>query len=156
MFAPALPHITEECWSWYFAQFEPQPSIHVARWPFLHAETVRGERANLPFEEEYEVEVNLLTSALLAVRKAKSEAGVSIKKPVAQLSIYLTEFAPRTQDGSPAFTTAHLAAVLGDLLSTTSSARAELCEGPSPAAAVTTERSPVAVVCEFAPEESAS
>jgi hypothetical protein len=67
---------------------------------------------------------------------------VSIKTPLSKLAIHTV--------GEPQFSVADLSAVLGDLLSTCNAQRAELVVAAPTEDAVTTERSPVAVVCEIA------
>jgi valyl-tRNA synthetase len=155
MFAPILPHITEECWSWYFAQHSAQPSIHINPWPTPVGTPLASENYQASATADAASSVPTLAAELLlgtvsAVRKWKSEQGVSIKKPLKSIAIYRLDGADVQQ-----LTSEHLAAVLGDLLSTCNAAEAQLVDGATPDAAVTTERNPVAVVCEPA-EEGAS
>jgi valyl-tRNA synthetase len=163
LFAPVLPHITEECWSWHFARFSDKRSIHEEAWPIavesglVAAATSRrideadGGESPPPLENHA---ATLLLHTVAAARKWKSEHSVSVKKPLARLSIYRTEHAPKAADGSHLLEGSHLHAVLGDLMSTCNAGEAFMVAGDPPAGAVTTERSPVAVVCELAAEES--
>jgi valyl-tRNA synthetase len=78
LFAPVMPYITEEIWSWVFAEETDQPSIHRARWPgeadFAGIAAPAGERS-------FEVAV----AALAAINKAKADAEVSMGREVASL-----------------------------------------------------------------------
>jgi len=160
LFAPTLPHITEECWSWYFAQFSNKRSIHEENWPVgarldspsggTGQDVAQGESSLAPTEN---IAAALLLSTLAAVRKAKSELGVSIKKPLARLDIYAVDGGIAGGSGEQVWDAATLLhPVLGDLLSACNTAEAQLCSGPPPEGAVTTERNPVAVVCSLAEE----
>jgi valyl-tRNA synthetase len=69
MFAPFLPFVTEEVWSWW-----QEGSIHRQPWPT--AEEIR-EAAGAPTGD---ADVLLLAAAVLReVRKAKSEANVPLR-----------------------------------------------------------------------------
>ena len=70
LFAPFLPFVTEEVWSWW-----QEGSVHRAPWP--DAPSVSGD----PIVLDRAAEV------LAAVRRAKTEAKRSIKAPVAQLRV---------------------------------------------------------------------
>jgi valyl-tRNA synthetase len=67
LFAPHVPFVTEEVWSWW-----QEGSIHRAPWPEAdELKTLAGEVGSLPLE---------VASAVLAeVRKAKTEAKVSLR-----------------------------------------------------------------------------
>jgi valyl-tRNA synthetase len=69
LFAPFLPFITEEVWSWEFAK-----SVHVAAWPAAHEFPAASSEQENVFETAI--------AALGAVKKAKSEAKVSVAQPV--------------------------------------------------------------------------
>jgi valyl-tRNA synthetase len=73
LFAPILPYATEEAWSW----FHDSGSVHRASWPKAPIVSQPGDPAL--FEE--------LGRALGAVRKAKSEAHVSMRAPVSRCVI---------------------------------------------------------------------
>jgi valyl-tRNA synthetase len=69
LFAPFLPFIAEEIWSWEFTH-----SVHTAPWPATHEfPPTAAEEANV-----FETAI----AALGAVKKAKSEAKVSVAQPV--------------------------------------------------------------------------
>ncbi|WP_370939088.1 valine--tRNA ligase [Amycolatopsis sp. cg13] len=70
MFAPVLPFSTEEIWSWW-----QQGSVHQASWPT--APDVDGDGTLLP----------LAGSVIAAVRRAKSDAKVSMRTAVETLSV---------------------------------------------------------------------
>ena len=73
LFAPFLPFVTEEVWSWW-----QEGSVHVASWPESgEIDGVLGDTAD--------AELLGVASALIAeVRKAKSEAQVSMRTEVEQ------------------------------------------------------------------------
>jgi valyl-tRNA synthetase len=72
LFAPFLPFATDEIWSWWQTA---AGSIHRASWPSVE-ETVDGlDASNHGLME-------LAATALFGVRKAKSDAKVSMKAPV--------------------------------------------------------------------------
>jgi len=137
LFAPLLPHICEECWSWYFAQWSGLRSIHEESWP---------DSAALPADEAAQAAGSALVDTLALVRKFKSQANVSVKKPVTRILAYRTE-----QWKDDAYS-AQLASVMGDLLATANAAAFELADGAAPEFAASLERSPLAVVCEMADE----
>jgi valyl-tRNA synthetase len=72
LLAPVLPFVTEEAWSWW------QPgSIHTAAWPApSDLDALAGDPAPLA----------AATAAIEAVRRAKSEAKVSIRTPLRSLT----------------------------------------------------------------------
>jgi valyl-tRNA synthetase len=67
LFAPFLPYVTEEVWSWW-----RYGSVHRAPWPTVH-ELRAGEDAGL---------LRLVGSALSQVRRAKSERRLSMRTEV--------------------------------------------------------------------------
>ena len=75
LFAPFVPFITEEVWSWSFAEETGQPSIHRAPWPKLEAETQAGDL--------FETAI----AAFSAVNRSKSEGNVSIGRAVETLAL---------------------------------------------------------------------
>jgi valyl-tRNA synthetase len=73
LFAPFLPFVTEEVWSWW-----REGSVHRQPWPTLGEVAVdQGEARLLP----------LIGDALSQVRKAKSEAQVSMRADVTRAAI---------------------------------------------------------------------
>jgi valyl-tRNA synthetase len=67
LFAPFVPYITEEIWSWAFAEETGHKSIHRAPWPAL---------AELPAAaEEHKDLFETAVTVLGVVNKRKSEAG---------------------------------------------------------------------------------
>ncbi len=86
LFAPVLPYITEEVWSWAFAD-ETAPdgdaaarSVHAAAWPsasdFANVEAPADEKS-------FEAAV----AALAAINKAKADAEVSMGREVESLTL---------------------------------------------------------------------
>ena len=75
LFAPFLPYATEEVWSWW----QVSGSIHRATWPKA------SELADIPADHDGLLEV--ASSALFGVRKAKSDAKVSMKAEVASATL---------------------------------------------------------------------
>jgi valyl-tRNA synthetase len=74
LFAPFLPFVTEEVWN----ATHPEPvSIHRTRWP--HIQECRGAVDDGSFE--------LAVAVLTQVRRAKSQAKVSIRFPVSHLEV---------------------------------------------------------------------
>ena len=75
LFAPVLPFVTEEVWSWW-----QDGSIHRARWP------EPGELRELAGPADPAV-LDAASAAIAAVRGAKSAARLSVRAPVRQLVI---------------------------------------------------------------------
>jgi valyl-tRNA synthetase len=114
LFAPYLPFITEEIWSWLFATpLGRERSIHTASWPNIE----EFADVALPEEDPYGAAVKVL----FEVRRIKSEAKVSMKTPLRNLEITGT-----------AKTLSGLRSVLDDLLSVTNAPAAVLTEGLIP------------------------
>src|SRR5262245_3346868 len=80
LFAPVLPYITEEVWSWAFAAETGCASIHRAPWP--SAADFRA--ASIPADPE---SFGAAVAAFTAINKAKSEANVSTGRAVRELVI---------------------------------------------------------------------
>jgi valyl-tRNA synthetase len=76
LFAPFLPYIAEEVWSWTH-----DDSIHRAPWPI--AAELRPQGASLDDARVYDA----ATECLDAIHKAKSGAGASVGRHVARLSL---------------------------------------------------------------------
>jgi len=111
LFAPVLPFVTEEVWSWW------QPgSVHRAPWPGPGP----GE---FPAEAD-DGQARMLTAAsgaIAAVRAAKSTARLSMRAPVSELVV-----------AGPAADLAALAAVLPDVRAAGQVAKVELRTAPVP------------------------
>jgi valyl-tRNA synthetase len=80
MFAPYLPYVTEEVWSWAFAESESAPSVHRASWPSAR------ELGDLPAEAGGAT-LGAACAFLDAVRKAKSGAGATVGRHLKRLKI---------------------------------------------------------------------
>jgi valyl-tRNA synthetase len=97
LFAPFLPYVTEEIWSWAFAGEKGQPSIHRAPWPGpadfaqLRAPADAGS-------------LDVAIGCLAAINKAKADAEVSMGRELTALTLAA---APATQE--------RLARVAGDV-----------------------------------------
>ncbi|MGH3732174.1 MAG: valine--tRNA ligase [Acidimicrobiales bacterium] len=74
IFAPILPFVTEEVWSWWH-----EDSVHLSPWPTLDELGVLGERPGSVYLPVCE--------ALEAIRRAKSTAKVSQRAGVARLVV---------------------------------------------------------------------
>jgi valyl-tRNA synthetase len=80
LFAPFVPFIAEEVWSWAFADEKGQPSIHGAPWP-SDADFAEIDAPNDAGSFE------LAVACWGAINKAKSDASVSMGREVARLTI---------------------------------------------------------------------
>lgn len=84
LMAPFLPYIAEEVWNWaYGDDADMQAFVHRSPWPGLE------EFAGIPapaVPETHEVTIAVLE----AVRKAKTDANVSMAAPVAQVTVTAT------------------------------------------------------------------
>jgi valyl-tRNA synthetase len=76
LFAPFLPFVTEEVWSWW-----RDGSVHLAAWPAVAEVAVDDGEVRL---------LTLVGDALSQVRKAKSEAQVSMRTDVATAVVHGT------------------------------------------------------------------
>ncbi|MFP6656170.1 MAG: valine--tRNA ligase, partial [Myxococcota bacterium] len=76
LFAPVLPYITEEIWSWSFAkEAGAAPSVHRAAWP--------GEADFVGIEAPaYADSFDIAVTALASINKAKADAEVSMGREV--------------------------------------------------------------------------
>jgi len=86
LFAPVLPYITEEVWSWSFAReipvgaTEPARSVHLAAWPNAadFAEIAAPDHA---------ASFDTAVATLAAINRAKADAEVSMGRGVAMLRL---------------------------------------------------------------------
>src|SRR5262249_25937431 len=107
LFAPVLPYIAEEGWSWAFAAGAGPPSVHAAPWP-----GVRDFAAVPP--PTHPASFDVAVACFGAINKGKSEAGVSVGRGVTRLALA----------AAPA-TLATLDAVRADVMAAT---RVERCD----------------------------
>lgn len=105
LFAPYLPYITEEVWSWAFAEETGHSSIHRAPWPATN---------ELPGSATFDALFETAVAALGTVNKSKSEGGVSVGRGISSMRI-----------GANAATMAQFELVKGDVLG---AVRAQSCE----------------------------
>ena len=75
LFAPIMPYVTEEVWSWWKGG-----SIHRANWPVVEEIAVSGDPALL----------SDVSAALIQIRGAKSQASVSMKTEISLAKFYGT------------------------------------------------------------------
>ncbi len=78
MFAPIMPHITEEIYNLYFSKAENSKSIHRSEWP-KHDKKMIDKTA----EEAGDIAVSIIS----AVRKFKAGSSMSLKAPIEKLVI---------------------------------------------------------------------
>ena len=79
LFAPFLPYITEEVWSWSFAESSGYASIHTAPWPS------ESEFSGIDADDDTIFDVAI--SALLAVNRGRAKAGVSTAREIKYLAL---------------------------------------------------------------------
>ncbi len=90
LFAPFLPYVTEEVWSWCRTDdgalpgFE-SPSVHAAPWP--HADELRAAIGSNPSAGGAASPLVVATEVLGRIRKAKSDAKVSMRADVATVTV---------------------------------------------------------------------
>ena len=82
LFAPFLPYVTEEVWSWW-----QEGSVHRSAWPREDelADVLGGRPA------EGALALDVAASVLGAVRKAKTEAKASMRAPVSRVLVHDTD-----------------------------------------------------------------
>jgi valyl-tRNA synthetase len=78
LFAPMLPYVTEEIWSWCFAQETAQPSVHKAPWPSP------SELNSIPSPDNAK-SFDLAVAVFSAINKAKADGQVSAGRVVERL-----------------------------------------------------------------------
>jgi valyl-tRNA synthetase len=84
LFAPFVPHITEELYSHLFTDAYAQKGS-------LHNRNQWIKSDSYPYDKQAEASGIAAIEILEAIRKAKSEKGVSIKFPIASLTIHTAE-----------------------------------------------------------------
>jgi valyl-tRNA synthetase len=83
LFAPVLPFVTEEVWSWW-----RESSIHRSSWPDVDELRAIAESDVADTGDEPVPEVLAVAAAVLGeVRRAKSEAKRSMRTPVASVTV---------------------------------------------------------------------
>jgi valyl-tRNA synthetase len=75
LFAPIMPYVTEEVWSWW-----KTGSVHRTNWPVVEEVVVTGDPAVL----------SDVSAALIQIRGAKSQASVSMKTEISLAKFYGT------------------------------------------------------------------
>lgn len=80
MLAPIVPYITEEVWSWTFAEETGHASIHKAPWPG------DADFADIPAPKN-PASFDIAVACWQAINKRKSEAGVSVARPAEKLVV---------------------------------------------------------------------
>lgn len=80
LFAPTLPYITEEIWSWVFAKEDGTESLHCAAWPEIQDFT-HIPRSDHP--DCFDVAVNCLSE----IHKYKTLNGVSVGKEMEKITV---------------------------------------------------------------------
>ncbi len=131
LFAPFIPHITEELYSHIFtADHAALGSLHSRQsWP---------KAENVPYDEQAEASGIAAVEILEAIRKAKSEKGVSIKYPIETLTIHSNEDERLLRN------------ITGDLAGAGNIASIEQTGAPSNERAIKTDSERFALVVEFA------
>jgi valyl-tRNA synthetase len=84
LFAPIVPTITDEVWSWVFAEETGYASVHQAPWPTL-------EEFGSIADPEVTGSFQAACDAISAIRKAKSESGVSLNRELLSLVLEADE-----------------------------------------------------------------
>ncbi len=87
LLAPFLPYVTEEVWSW---SGDAVTSVHRAPWPAAEELAVNELAAGVGSSESRADVWTAARELLGEVRKAKTEAGVSLRAPVASLQVTAT------------------------------------------------------------------
>jgi valyl-tRNA synthetase len=88
LLAPVLPYVTEEVWSWAFAEERAEPTIHAAPWPTL------DELRDVPSPGDA-ASFETAVATLAAINKARSEAGIARSRPVTTVTLRLPPGASR-------------------------------------------------------------
>jgi valyl-tRNA synthetase len=78
MFAPIMPHITEEIYGLYFSEAEGKKSIHISDWPKVDEKMI---------SEDIEKMGDVFINVVGAVRKHKSEKSLSLKAELEKIIV---------------------------------------------------------------------
>ena len=78
LFAPIMPHITEELYQLFYRKIDGAPSIHLSHWPQWRKELIDHGAEKIGDE---------VVAVVAAVRKFKSERHLSMKAPLKRLVI---------------------------------------------------------------------
>jgi valyl-tRNA synthetase len=76
MMAPITPYITEEIYHLYFAKKEGFDSIHISPWPLAGVEDKEAEKLG-----------DIAADVIAAIRKYKSEKGLSLAEPLGRVVV---------------------------------------------------------------------
>lgn len=101
LFAPVLPFVTEEVWSWVYAAESGHASIHTAPWPNAK------ELDEIENPQDFST-FDLAAECQAAINKSKSSASVSVGRRIASLTL-----------AAHPMTIASIDAVFGDVLAAT-------------------------------------
>jgi valyl-tRNA synthetase len=77
MFAPFLPHITEEIYHRYYKDKVGEESIHITKWPDFKLIDERAERVGETIKE-----------IVAAIRKWKGKRGIALNSPIERIEIF--------------------------------------------------------------------
>ena len=87
LFAPFLPYITEEIWSWRFAASEGRErSVHTSPWPTVEELAAAQPQEGEAGKKEGDV-YGCATEVLSQIRQAKTRAQKKLRWPVERLSV---------------------------------------------------------------------
>jgi valyl-tRNA synthetase len=118
LFAPILPFVTEEVWSWW-----REGSIHRSRWPDAdELRAIAGADAPDAGDEPMPEVLAVAAAVLGEIRRAKSEAKRSMRAPVASVTVTdtpdrLALLAPAEADVRSAGNVASLETIEGETFS---------------------------------------
>lgn len=79
LFAPIIPHITEEIYQSFIKKEVSDPSIHISSWP------------NFDFDGEMEENGNFLIEIISEIRRIKAEKGIKLYEPIKKLKMAATQ-----------------------------------------------------------------
>jgi len=80
LFAPFIPHITEEIYQQHYKEFEKHKSIHIAPWP-----------EEILIDKDAEISGELVKNYISCVRSIKSEQGIALNAPMKAFATYSTK-----------------------------------------------------------------